>query len=140
MRPRASRRIKAPVIREAVLQRQIAETFSIELAPPGRISSHGVTWWSVDMAAYAGVAPGLRTARGCIAGVPDMIVLHLERAHFIELKSQSLNGFLSRSQQDVATAILLSGARFGVARSLEEAITLLDRWEIPRAHKIVRLL
>jgi hypothetical protein len=92
------------------------------------------------MAAYSGVAPGLRTARGCIAGVPDMIVLHHAAAHFIELKSQSLNGFLSRAQQDVATAILLSEAHFGIARSLEEAIALLDHWEIPRAHKIVRLL
>lgn len=128
------RRLSRPIVREAVLHKQIADAFRLELAPPGQISPAGVCWWSVDMAAYSGVAPGLRTARGCIAGVPDMQVLWKGRAHFIELKSE--DGSLSLAQQGVAYALVAAQCDFGIARSVEEALALLDRWEIPRARRV----
>ena len=31
--------------------------------------------WSVDHASYVGTAPGARTERGIVAGVPDLFVL-----------------------------------------------------------------
>ena len=130
-------RLTAPVVREPVLHKQIADTFRLEIAPPGRVSPHGVCWWSVDMAAYAGAVPGIRTGRGCIAGVPDMIVLHRGGAYFLELKAE--DGRLSPAQCDVGAAILVCGARYGVVRDAFEAVAHLDAWDIPRAHRVVGL-
>lgn len=127
-------RIKEPRIPEAVLHAQIARVLAIELAPPGKISAQGATWWSQDIANYGGTTPGLRTTRGVIAGVPDCLVLYRGRGHFIELKAP--DGRLSVAQQDVGAAILLAGAHFGVARSIEEVLELLDCWEIPRARRL----
>ena len=127
-------RLVAPVVREPVLHKQIADTFRIEIAPPGRVSRDGVCWWSVDIAAYAGSVPGIRTSRGVIAGIPDMIILHQGCAYFLELKAE--DGMLSPAQCNVGAAILVAGARYGVARSAEEAIEHLDAWSIPRAHRI----
>ena len=127
--------LTAPVVREGPLHKQIADAFRLELAAPGKISRQGVTWWSVDMAAYAGKAPGLRTARGCVAGVPDIIVLYRGRAHFIEVKAADSVG-LSADQQSVAAAIVFSSAEFGTARDAVEALRLLDAWGIPRNRNI----
>lgn len=127
-------RLTAPVLREPIIHKQIADTLRVELCPPGRISREGVTWWSVDMAAYAGNVPGIRTGRGCIAGVPDMVILYKGQAYFLELKAD--DGSLSPAQQVVGIAILMAGARYGVARSPAEVIQHLDQWEIPRAHRI----
>jgi hypothetical protein len=127
-------RIRAPIVREPILHKQIADSLRLEIAPPGRVSPQGVTWWSVDMAAYAGTVPGIRTGRGCIAGVPDMIVLYRGMAFFLEVKA--LDGVLSPAQQTVGIAILMTGAHYGVVRNAGEALEQLDRWEIPRAHRI----
>lgn len=134
MARRAVFKLTAPIIREPVLHKQIADSLRIEIAPPGRVSLHGVTWWSVDMAAYAGTVPGIRTGRGCIAGVPDMIVLYRGTAFFLEVKAS--DGILSTAQQVVAVAILITGAHYGVVRNAGEALEQLDEWEIPRAHRI----
>jgi hypothetical protein len=127
-------KLTAPVVREPILHKQIADSLRVELGAPGRVSAQGVTWWSVDMAAYAGTVPGIRTGRGCIAGIPDMILLHRGAAFFLEVKA--LDGMLSAAQQLVAVAILMTGAHYGVVRNASEAIALLDQWEIPRAHRI----
>lgn len=126
--------LRAPIVREPILHRQIADALRLELAAPGRISPDGVTWWSVDMAAYSGSAPGIRTGRGCIAGVPDIFILHAGLAHFLELKAS--DGVLSDAQRDVGTSILCARGRFGVVRSVEETLAHLDRWDIPRAHRL----
>jgi hypothetical protein len=127
--------LTAPVVREPVLHKQIADVLRWEIGPPGRVSRHGVTWWSIDMANYGGVAPGLRTGRGCIAGVPDLQVLWRGCAYFVELKAR--DGVLSVMQQTVATTLELVGCRFGVARDVDEVMELLDVWQIPREHRIM---
>ena len=127
-------RITAPVVREPVLHRAIADALRVEIAPAGRASRQGVVWWSVDMAAYAGKLPGLRTLRGCVAGVPDLVVIYQGRAYFIELKARD-NG-VSLAQTVVGHSILVCGGRFAVARDVEEVLGLLDAWEIPREKRI----
>lgn len=134
MRSAVKFKLTAPIVREPVLHKQIADTLRLELAPPGRVSPAGVTWWSVDMAAYAGSVPGIRTGRGCIAGVPDMIVLYRGAAFFLEVKAA--DGSLSPAQQTVGVAILMAGAHYGVVRNASETIAHLDQWDIPRAHRI----
>jgi hypothetical protein len=122
-------------VREPLLHRQIADVLRLELAPAGRISKAGVVWWSVDMAAYGGSAPGLRVARGCIAGVPDMQVLYRGASHFIELKAE--DGVVSPAQQAVGTAIVLTNCVYGISRDAFEVLALLDQWGIPRARRVV---
>lgn len=126
--------LTAPVVREPILHKQIADALRLELCAPGRLSRDGVTWWSVDMAAYGGNAPGIRTGRGCIAGVPDIFILYRGTAHFLELKAA--DGVLSDAQRAVGTSILYASGHFGVVASLEETLACLDRWSIPRAHRL----
>jgi hypothetical protein len=124
-----------PAVREHGLHRQLADLLRIEVAPPGRVSDAGVTWWSVDASNYNDRIPGLRTTRGQIPGVPDLILVHDGRAFFIEIKRQP-DGVLSAAQQDVAIAILLCGARFAVVTSADELLAALDQWRIPRARRV----
>ena len=126
--------LTAPVVREGPIHQQIADAFRLEIAAPGKVSRRGVVWWSTDLAAYAGNAPGIRTSRGCIAGIPDMVVIWRGRGHFIEVKAE--DGMVSPSQQSVATAILVAGCEWGAARDADEAIRLLDAWSIPRNRNI----
>jgi hypothetical protein len=88
-----------------------------------------------DHASYAGAAPGARTWRGIVAGVPDLFVLHRGIAHMVEIKTPA--GELSDPQQSVMAAVLASGRRVGVVRDAEEMLGLLDAWGIPRARRLV---
>jgi len=130
----AAFRLTAPVLREPILHQQIAATLRREIAAPLRRSPQGVIWFSIDIAGYVGNVPGIRTSRGIVAGVPDIIVLHGPRAAWIELKAT--DGMLSPAQAAGATELLGNGCRYGVATSVEEALALLDAWEIPRAHRL----
>ena len=117
------------------LQRQIADALRLEIAPPGKVSRDGVVWWSEDHASYAGTAPGARTGRGIVAGVPDLFVLHRGIAHMVEIKTPA--GELSDPQQSVMAAVLASGGRVGVVRDADEMLGLLDAWGIPREWRLV---
>lgn len=127
-------RLTAPVIREPEIHKQVADILRLEIAAPGHVSPQGVVWWSVDIAAYAGTVPGLRTARGVIAGIPDIVILYRGRSFFVELKAS--DGLLSPAQERVGTAILLADGCFAVARSASEMILLLDAWGIPRRRAV----
>lgn len=127
-------KLAMPVIREPVLHQQIAQVLRLEIAPPGKVSLDGVVWWSVDMAGYVGNVPGLRVARGCVAGLSDIDVLYRGLIYFIELKAD--DGSLSPAQQEIAHASVLAGARYGVARSADEVLALLDSWGIPRGRRV----
>jgi hypothetical protein len=127
-------RLTAPIVREHPIQKQVADVLRIEIAPPGKVSRHGVVWFSIDHANYAGEVPGIRVGRGIIAGIPDTFVLHRGRAHVIEIKAE--DGELSTAQQSVAAAVLAAGGRVGVARDASETLACLDQWEIPRARRV----
>lgn len=127
-------KLTPPVVRETPIHQQIASILTLELARPGKVSRRGVVWWSVDMAAYTGNSPGIRTSRGCIAGVPDIVIVWQGHAHFVEVKAE--DGIVSLDQQSVATAVLIAGAEWGTARDADEALALVDTWGIPRNHKV----
>jgi len=131
---RAPFRLSAPIVREHPLQKQIASTLTIELAPPGKVSRFGVCWWSIDHANYAGEVPGVRIGRGVIAGIPDTFVLFRGIAHVIEIKAE--DGTLSDAQRSVIAAILASGGRAGVARDATEVLACIDAWSIPRNRRV----
>src|SRR6516165_8607831 len=90
-------------VAEHPLQKQIADALRLEIAPPGKVSGHGMVWWSVDHASYAGTAPGARVGRGIVAGVPDLFVLFRGIAHMVEVKTPA--GELSDPQQSVMAAV-----------------------------------
>jgi len=127
-------RLRAPRVAELPLHQQIAAVLSLELAPPGRVSKYGVVWFSIDIAAYSGSAPGLRTSRGVVAGIPDIAAIYQGRAHHLEVKAP--DGELSLPQQSVATSLLIAGARYAVVRDAREALAALDEWGIPRARRV----
>jgi hypothetical protein len=127
-------RLTEPVVAEHPLQRRLVAVLRLEIAPAGKVSKHGVVWWSVDHANYAGEVPGVRLGRGIIAGVADTFLLYQGRAHFVEIKT--VNGELSEPQRAVATAVLAAGGRFGVVRDEAELLACLDEWGIPRAHRV----
>jgi hypothetical protein len=131
---RAPFRLSAPIVREHPLQKQIASTLTIELAPPGKVSRFGVCWWSIDHANYAGEVPGVRIGRGIIAGIPDTFILFRGIAHVVEIKAE--DGTLSDEQRSVITAILASGGRAGVARDATEVLACIDAWSIPRNRRV----
>jgi len=126
-------RLTRPIVREHPLQKQIADTLKIEIAPAGRVSRDGVVWFSIDFADFGGVAPGARVGRGVVAGPPDIVILWLGRAHWIEVKAE--DGSLSDAQKSVITALLAAQCHIGVARDAAETLRCLDLWEIPRAHR-----
>lgn len=126
--------LTAPVVSEHAIQKQVTDVLRIELAAAGKVSGPGVVWWSVSHENYAGEVPGIRVSRGIIAGLPDMFFLFNGWAAFIELKTEI--GILSDAQRSICAAVLAAGGRVGVARSAEEVLSLLDAWDIPRAHRI----
>lgn len=127
-------RLKAPVVPEHSLQKQICDVLRLELAPPGKVSKAGVCWYSIDHANFAGEIPGIRIGRGIVAGVFDVFILYRGQAHFLEIKTEV--GELSPAQQSVGTALLVAGGRIGIARDAIEVLALLDAWGVPRARRV----
>lgn len=135
--PKALRLTQLPPPKEWEIQARITRVLTREIAPPTKVSKHGVVWWSIDISSYHGVA-ATRMLRGIMAGVPDMFFLFQGRAFFIELKRPEL-GEMSDHQCEVASAILVGGGRVGVACNEEQVLALLDAWQVPRA-KAVHLM
>jgi hypothetical protein len=127
-------RLTRPVVPEHPLQRQLADILRLEIAPPGKVSRHGVVWWAIDHANFAGEVPGIRIGRGIIAGIPDFYILHNGRAHHPEVKTTA--GALSEAQQSVSAAILGAGGRVGVVTDAAQLVACLDEWRIPRAGRV----
>lgn len=127
-------RLVAPVVPEHPLQKQLADILRLELAPPGKVSRHGVVWWAIDHANYAGEVPGIRVGRGIIAGIQDFFILYRGRAHHPEIKT--VNGALSEAQQSVCAAVLAAGGRVGVVTDAASLLACLDEWQIPREYRV----
>jgi hypothetical protein len=124
----------APVVSEHAEQRTMNKVLTMEVGPAGKVSEHGVVWFSLDQSNSHDAIPGIRVGRGICAGVPDVIFLYAARAYWIELKSR--DGVLSDPQRSMAATLLLSGCRIAVARDSDEVLRALDEWGIPRRHRI----
>lgn len=111
----------------------IAKVLSMEIAPPGRVSNDGVVWFSIDMVDY-GAPSAARLARGCVAGILDILLLWHGRAFVIEVKAQ--DGRLSDAQRSIIAATLSASGSVAVARDWVEVLRCLDQWEIPRARRV----
>jgi hypothetical protein len=134
IKPQPFKLTAPPLPDEHAIQRQINDVLRLEIAPAAKVSIHGVCWYGIDHALYGGAVPGTRLARGIVAGIPDLFFLYFGKAFFIELKRH--DGQLSEPQRSVISAIIASGGQVGIARSADEVLLILDRWNIPRAHRI----
>ena len=128
-------KLQAPLIREWPRHKAIADLLRLELGPPGHVSPHGVLWWSCDPADYGGSVPGARMSRGIVAGVPDLFLTYLGAAFLVEVKRDDTA--LSDAQRSLASAALVSGARFAVVRDPDDMLRCLDHWQIPRSRRAV---
>ena len=68
-------------------------------------------------------------AQGRKKGVADLQIVHAGRALFIEVKSPK--GTQSPSQKEFEQRICIVGASYGVARSVDDAAMLMERWGVP---------
>ena len=127
-------RLTSRVLREHPQHKQIADVLRLEIGPEGRLSAHGVLWYSIDQADYGGAVPGTRTARGVCAGVPDVFLLFRGRAHFAEVKAD--DGILSDAQRSLIAATLGASGRVAVVRDAKDMLACLDEWHIPRAGRV----
>jgi hypothetical protein len=127
-------KLRAPAPLEHPIQVQIAKVLTLELAPPRRVSAHGVVWYSIDHADFAGNVPGVRVARGVVAGILDTFILYRGLTHLIEIKTE--DGILSDAQCEMIAACITGHARVGVCRDAIEVLACLDNWQIPRAHRV----
>jgi hypothetical protein len=126
--------LTAPVAPEHDIQKSIVRVLTMEIAPPGKVSSDGVTWFSISQENYAGDVPGIRVGRGLVAGVFDMLFLYAGRSCWCELKSR--DGVLSDPQRSMAATLLLSGCRIAVATDVDGVLRALDEWGVPRKRRV----
>ena len=66
---------------------------------------------------------------GLKAGVPDVLIVHEGRAHWVELKAP--RGVLSEAQRSTLALIAAAGCPWVVCRSLDELRGALHGWGIP---------
>jgi hypothetical protein len=107
---------------EQRLQRAVADYLAWTLLPP--------TWFTAIPAGGGGELRGrILKGMGLRAGVPDILIVHEGRAHWVELKSA--RGSLSEAQRTTHSALTATGCPVVVCRSLEEVQGALWAWGIP---------
>lgn len=129
-------KLTQPTIREHPLHKQIADVLVREIGPAGRINRDCVMWFSIDHADYGGTVPGTRTARGVVAGIPDVFIIWLGQAHMIEIKAE--DGIASPAQRSIIAGLIVGGAKVAAARDARDVLAIVDQWAIPRK-RVVRL-
>lgn len=88
-------------------------------------------WWtSLEHGVKLPPPTWRRLARiGVRGGVPDILLVHEGRAHWIELKAE--RGRLSDAQELTRDALLAAGARWAEVRSLDALRASLEAWDVP---------
>jgi hypothetical protein len=72
--------------------------------------------------------------QGVVAGTPDVIVIKAGRVYALELKSP--DGRISDAQRSTMDAMTAAGAICSVAYSLDEALAVLERWQVLRGRTV----
>lgn len=109
---------------ETKLQQAVATYLTVVLQPP--------VWWTTI--GHGGFRLDARTAgrlksMGLKPGVPDLLLVHEGRAHWIELKAEK--GKLSPAQLDTHEKLMRAGAAPHVCRSVDDLRRSLALWGIP---------
>lgn len=120
-------------------RKQTEQTFQIALVRDLRaVLARGVFLTHIPSGYIAGRGGPLRgaflKAMGLVAGLPDLMLLHEGRAHFLELKSAK--GKLSAAQGECRFLLNRAGCHVETIRSLDEALECLSIWRIPTRLKM----
>lgn len=95
------------------------------------------TWWTTFPAGGGGKVRGAKLkAMGLRAGVPDIIVMHpspsiLPSTVVIGIELKAVKGRQSPEQREVDAAFDAAGARYRIARSIEDVHAILRAADIP---------
>lgn len=125
----AARHERAPALTEDRLQAQVVDYLSWALAD-------GAMFFAIPNGGSRNRLEALKLKRtGTTAGVPDLEILHLGRALFVELKTAK--GALSKTQRHTIPRIEAAGCPVAVCRSLDEVKAFLAEQRVPtRAESI----
>src|SRR5271170_38000 len=130
-RKRVHKPIKPPVEDEDHLHYAVAKLLSLAIAKPGICSLDGVLWMSLEGRAKRSIYEGARNKRrGCVSGVPDILIVWMGRCYWIELK-RAKGGRVSDAQIETHSQLNSAGSSVAVCRSLGEIQAILQLWKIP---------
>lgn len=111
---------------EQALQKAIAQFLAVALAP----APVGPFWTAINpIPSKTKAVAGLSKAMGLRAGVPDLLLIHRGRAHFVEVKAGS--GRESVAQKRAAEELRHHGATYHVCRSLDDMASILTAIDVP---------
>jgi hypothetical protein len=65
---------------------------------------------------------------GLLAGVADLVITHKGLSYYLELKTPK--GTITDSQKKFKADALKAGAKYEIARSLDQAVSILKLWGI----------
>ncbi len=104
---------------EAALHRAVADYLAVAIQAPA--------FWTTFPAGGGGKARGgqLRS-RGLKAGVPDVLLIHDGKAHWIELKTDK--GRVSPVQAETGALLMAANSPVMVCRSLDQVQSILQHW------------
>src|SRR5271168_1374207 len=130
-RKRVPKPAKPPVEDEDHLHYAVAKLLSLAIAKPGICSLDGVLWMSLEGRAKRSIYEGARNKRrGCVSGVPDILIVTLGKTYWIELK-RAKGGKVSDAQIEMHSQLNSAGGNVAVCRSLGEIEVILRWWKIP---------
>lgn len=109
---------------EQTLQRAVVEHLRWRARP-------GVWWCHLANGGWRSpIEAKIFKALGVVGGAPDLLIVINGRAYFLELKAP--RGRISPAQHECHEALRKAGATVAVADNINEALELLERWEILR--------
>jgi hypothetical protein len=109
---------------EQTLQRAVVEHLRWRARP-------GVWWCHLANGGWRSpIEAKIFKALGVVAGAPDLLIVADGRAYFLELKAP--RGRVSAAQHECHEALRAAGASVAIADNIDEALELLQSWEILR--------
>jgi VRR-NUC domain len=106
----------------------------IQKAVLGHLRWRGVPnlWWAhfANGGARSAIEGAIFRGLGVRSGAPDVVLVHRGQAFFLELKAR--NGKLSTVQRACHEQLRQAGAEVSVARGVDEALAVLERWQLLR--------
>lgn len=131
IRKRIPKPAKPPVEDEDHLHYAVAKLLSLAIARPGICSLDEVCWFSLEGRAKRSIYEGARNKRrGCISGVPDILIVWRGKCYWIELK-RAKGGRVSDAQIETHAELDKAGSNVAVCRSWGEIQAALVKWKIP---------
>ncbi len=113
---------------EQLLGKAVAQYLDLVLEPDTTL------WTAINpVPGKTPATAGLSKAMGLKAGIPDYLIIHAGKAHFIELKDMS--GAFTKSQREMFPRIRKQNIPLATCRSIAEVDLALDMFGIP--HKRV---